>query len=712
MRAFVTHLRKHPWQRRALSLSLTVLAAVGVGLAAWPHVREYLLLRDLDSPDNARRAEAVARAAYWAKQSPRAVGRLVAALDGSSDRKFLAVAAALRKVKGFGEGVVGPLNVDRLRALELERITSRSDPNAAAELRDTILAEVLLSGRDNAHVRRSLELGAKDEAPRVRETAAILAARLAHDCAAATGWKPGSPPPPTMEAAWGAISALQADGSSSVAAAAEIAAGAAKANINASGLMTHLIEGRQKSDANAACSAAYAMACLDPNWQSKAVADVLTGADANGQAQIRDRLCWVMATFPSAEAKPAVMAVLERARKAGKRPPAMALLAAGGLGLKEAEADVRGVLADAVKPGADVLVRQVVAALQAADAMQTPCRREVYDICDKLWRPGWPGLLVAAARTLGRQAALDQGDRPNTPSREECVRLLRLASLYEEPPAPPLASAPASAPATQPKARFGTPVESAAAAVALWLLGAELSEWHVGVLASEKQRPADANDSLAALRSASGSELHVPGDYMWWHLGVAGGERALELAGKFLPPYGADANQREYNDSTRSTGALLMAAAARTPAQRQAARERIRGRLEGGPRGGEDNFHVRGAYLCALAMLGDANAAGQVRGLLEAGQIPPRRAVAALLTAGDKAALDWVLWNPQVGPDDMLYLLLDEMLMDVVSGCCPSLPAVEIAGDRSTRLWQLKLLRTTYAVKRSTLKVGRAPAGE
>jgi len=345
-------------------------------------------------------------------------------------------------------------------------------------------------------------------------------------------------------------------------------------------------------------------------------------------------------------------------------------------------------------------------------------------------------MLVAAVRLLARQAARPQPGQHDAPSTAECVRVLRLAAVYEQPappPAPPPAAtsattAPASAPATSapaslpataaaarppPRRKWSTPLESAAAAVALWRLDTQLSDWYVGAHAAPRRPRDDARAANALLKRPLHADNMLPGDYIAWNLPArrrqAGGPladpaRAFELGEKFLPPYGADPNQREYSDAVRGTGALLLAAAARSAEQKAAAVRRIRSRLLGGPLGGEDNYYVRGTYLCALAALGQPAERRQVRRLLESGQFSPRRAIAALLMGGDASCLDWLLWNPQLADEDALFLLIDEQLGDVLAACLPSLPRVEPAGDLSLRLWQLRILRFAYALRR--------PAGE
>jgi hypothetical protein len=156
---------------------------------------------------------------------------------------------------------------------------------------------------------------------------------------------------------------------------------------------------------------------------------------------------------------------------------------------------------------------------------------------------------------------------------------------------------------------------------------------------------------------------------------------------------------------------MLLALSAATPDRCKQATGRILSRLEAGPRGKEDSFYVRGAYQCALAILGDPGATAQVLSLLETGQFSQRRAITALTLAGDFRGLDWLLWNRQVDPQDMLLLLVDEQIGEVIANCLPQLPRVSPAAGGDLANWQLLRLRHAYEIRRPSLKpqLRRAP---
>jgi len=646
MPAWMVYFRKHPWQRRLLTGSLAmVLGGLGA-LAVLPYVRDYLLLRDLDSARAARREAAIARAVRRASDSPRTLRRLEEALDGASDRQFVAIVAALRWLGKFNVPGRAGEHVDRAWVMELSG-------NASAENRSLFLAEMLLAGRDNAYVRRGLSVAAADASAEVRALSSALAARLGDDAA---------------------LSALLADGDPNVSAAAALDAGLARRTAHVEALRRLL---NSPGPLSVRSAAACALGRIDPNAAGPRLAAMLARADEADNAPLRDRLLHVLSWCPSPASSPAVLALLDRARRAGRYPPAMALVAAGRLGLADAERDVRSVLADAAGQKSGLTVRQVLAAVQAAEALDLPVRKEAEALCRTLWspRPEFRTMLTAAARLLGRQASRPQLARADTPSRAECIVTLRRAALYDYLPT----TAPAK---TQPIPRK-TPVPSASAAAALWGLETPAAEEFI--------------------HNAAGEETTLPGDTVAWALGLTGTERAFAMGLSLLPAADAPPERRVYNDEARSAGAVLLALAGRTPSRRQAAARRVRSRLAGGRLGGEDNFHVRGAYHCALALLGDADSAREVVGLLQTGQFSQRRAITALTLGGELAGLDWLLWNPQVPPEDMLLLLVDEQLGDVLAVCLPEMPPVDAAAGDELAGWQLEILRRGYAIARARL---------
>jgi hypothetical protein len=92
--------------------------------------------------------------------------------------------------------------------------------------------------------------------------------------------------------------------------------------------------------------------------------------------------------------------------------------------------------------------------------------------------------------------------------------------------------------------------------------------------------------------------------------------------------------------------------------------------------------------------------------LLSVREFPRRRAITALLTRGDRAALDWLLWNPDVSSADAIRWLVHHGLGDVLEQLAPALGPVTGAGGDRLVGWQLALLRAQYAVQRDRLEMG------
>jgi len=644
MGALWRYLRAHPWQRRVLTLGLALVVGAGGAIVLYPLASDWLLVRALGSADPAERRSAIARAIDAAGASPRTAAYLERRLDTDDDALFAAIATVLRRIGRFDVPGRDPLQKDRLRAIELATTRSETDPAAAAQTRWLLLAETIRDGGRNEYTRRALATAATDEDAEVRALAAVLAGRLEDD---------------------DALRALLADADGRVAGEAALCAGIAARAALADDLSTRLAE----ADPQVAGGAAYGLLLVRAEGASARIADRLRSC---ADAELRDRLLHVAALAGDEPVRQAVREVLA-ATPAGQFPPAAALLAAGRLGLDEAGPHVLALLRAAPARPAGLRESQLAAALEAAEALDLPVRREARDICQALWSPDLPHALSAAARLLGRQAA--RADQPDEPSRADVVATLRQAAVFE--------TTTATRPAGVPPQSIHTPRASAAAAVALWLLGDEVADLYV--------------------RDVTALGQTLPGDYVAWHLGLTGAPEAFELGLAMLPAL--DDPQPVHNDDERSAGAMLLALAARGDEQRQAAAERIRSRLAGGRLGPERNFQVRGAYHCALALLGDEAGLAEARGLLEIVEFPRRRVLTALWGAGERPALDWLLWNTQVSHQQIAVLLAEFGLGEVLARVAPSLPRVDVAADPDLRRWQAQILQDTWAIRRESVRL-------
>jgi hypothetical protein len=644
----------HPWQRRLVTASLALVIGAAAAVLCLPWFRAAMIIRDMDSPDAKVRTRAVLRAISLADKDSAIVGRLESAMDGASDRQFHALVRALQILGRFDVPGRSPLLLDRMRAYEVA-------DNPSTTAREIFLVEIMTGGGDNQYVRGALKSASADANQDVRALAGMLAARLGDD---------------------DTLGRLLRDADPNVAEAAALDAAIARRKALLPDIRKLL---NDANDLRPLSAAALALAAMDPTAAAATLPAMLSRAvDANDPA-LRDRLLDIMGDLNDDATARAVMETIDRGEKAGQYPPAAALLAAGRRKLSAAAPAVRRVLVDSVKMPQGLLVSQVHAAILAANDLKMPVRKAANDICQKLWthRPGFRLMLTDAARLLGRQVAAPQDDEPNVPSPDECIRTLRQAVVVDYEPT--------TWPASQPKPKPArTSLPSAAAAVALWNLDAKAAEEFI-------QIPAWDYVSLA-------------GDYVAWNIGITGSDRAFELGLSLLPAANAPPELRVYNDDARSTGAMLLALAA-TPERRKQATARILSRLEAGPRGKEDSFYVLGAYQCALAILGDPSATTQALSLLETGQFSQRRAITALILAGDFRGLDWLLWNHQVDRQDMLLLLVDEQIGEVIANCLPQLPRISPAASTDLANWQLLRLRHAYEIRRPSLKpqLRRAP---
>ncbi len=653
MHALLTYLRQHKWQRRLLTISLTMTLGAGAAVICLPWVQDIRLIRDMDNADFRIRDRAVAIAARRAEAHPAIIGRMEAALDGASDRQFFSLVRALQLLGQFESPGRDPVHIDRLHAYEIAK-------NPSLKARGMFFVELLTGGRDNQYVREALQDAAADPNDDIRAMAGMLAARLGDD--AALGKLLGDDDPNVVQAA-----AIDAGLTGRKAVLGDINRLLADAN-----------------DDGRLSGGAYALASLDAKAAAGKLPALLNRAIDANKPDLRDRLLYVMGTLDDPATADAVIETITRNEQTGQYPPAAALLAAGRRKLTRAAPAIRRVLVGAVGAPKGLLVRQVHAAILAADDLKLPVRKEVHDICRKLWtwRPGFRLMLTDAARVLGKQLTVPQNDDPNAPSPVECARTLRRAIDVEYPPT----TAPSGE--ARPSSRH-TPLPSAAAAVALWKFQTQQSV-NLTMIPSFVMTPAS-------------DEVSLSGDHLAWNIGITGSKGAFEL-GLWLLPALNDPNKRVYNNDARSTGAMLLAVAAATPKTRKQAAERVRSRLEGGQLGGEDNFYVRGAYQCALAILGDPNSPAHVLGLLETEQFSQRRAITALTLAGEFRGIDWLLWNTQVDQEDMLLLLVDDQIGDVIADCLAPLPRISPAAGTDLARWQLLILRHAYAIRRPALK--------
>jgi hypothetical protein len=154
-----------------------------------------------------------------------------------------------------------------------------------------------------------------------------------------------------------------------------------------------------------------------------------------------------------------------------------------------------------------------------------------------------------------------------------------------------------------------------------------------------------------------------------------------------------------YNVNERSAGAMLMALASRSAKQRATAVARIENRLAGGAFGPETDFFAVGSYRCALLILGRRDQLQAVVDLRRLGEFPQRRCLTALLWAGHRPTLDWLLWDDRIDDAALGVLLIDHGVGEVLRACARHLPAVDPAARGGLLWWQLRAMRYAHMIR-------------
>ncbi|MHC4983038.1 MAG: HEAT repeat domain-containing protein [Planctomycetota bacterium] len=635
MAAIIRFLRQHRWHRRLLTISVTVVAAAIAGLLAYPHVSQWLVLRDLASSDPDVRDRATRRAIEWVKSSDRFLRRLNETLETAGDEKFLAIAEVLKATGNFFTPQRRGIDIDRLRAHEMLTAYETLDHSDAVLKRQEILRQAAVDRRDNVHVRRIVASAAEDEMSRIREGAAVLAAVVGDE---------------------GTLSKLLDDGDGRVASAAALCVGIT----GLEGLYDRIAGLLGGSDLERVSAAAYAVVGLRPKQSSGRICELLAETT---DAELRDKLLHVLTILDDEPALRTVLEMLADSRRAEEFPPAMAMLAAARLALtaqqkQQLVGDVRDVLAARRK--GTLRAESVLAAVKAAELLRADVLDQLIELCESSRRPYEVKFVwVPVARLMGALALGREGDDP---ARKRAELLLKGLAGYHDPEVTPSSEF------------FTMPVASAAAAAALWELRADGAEKAVRDVAR------------------AGGRLAV--DYLVWHIGLRGRQRAFELASRMLPPPGkSKPNQQEL-----AAGALLTALSAGTDQQRAAAAERIAKLLAR-----EDRPALVDAYNCALLMLTRRELLPKVRQMHRL--LQQRRAMTALLVVGDRWALDWLLWG-YLGDTEINYILTDERLREVLAETAPQLPGTDAVGQTSVSLWQARIMRYHYVLNRPAIRIG------
>ena len=678
MGAIIRFLRTHPWQRRLLTVSVTIVVAAIAGVVVQPRLSRWLLLRDLRSDDPPVRRPAVAKAMALrdkspgileglgaailrdlggsdrqageqatdyaielAKLAPPFVDSLNKAIQDADDERFFAVAQVLWAIDKFYAPQRRSVEIDRLYAYAM--IAAETPGQSVGGLgRGEILEQAAFNRRDNAYVRRILASAVGDRSRLVREKACALAAVLGDDAA---------------------MSKLLGDQDELVASAAALCAGMG----GRGGLYDQIISLMDGGSAERVASAAYAAAALRPKQAAERVSNLLA---RTSDASLRDRLLHVVVLLDDDRTRQAVLDMLAEAERAGNYPPAMALVAAARVKLTGDEADrlvrdVREVLAMRRK---DALLDEcVIAAVRAAERLPGDVLAELTGLLENTDEPyRHEAVWVPVAALTGAQAARRN---PDDAQRKGAVSALRnLASYYYR------------GATRRPSDYLTMPVASAAAASALWKLQADGAE--------------------TAVRDVARAGGRVAGDRLVWDMGRRGGQRALELAFRMLPPRNAPAELKVGNNDERAAGAMLMALSAETQQQREAAARRVTESMAAGG----DGRTLTEAYRCALLILGRKEMLPEVRQTFR--RFLHRRELTALLIAGDRWALDWLLWGP-TSEAEIDGVLTGDGAAEVLAETVPDLPRIGPGAGAGLRLWQVRIMRYYYVLNRPQIRIGR-----
>jgi hypothetical protein len=266
-----------------------------------------------------------------------------------------------------------------------------------------------------------------------------------------------------------------------------------------------------------------------------------------------------------------------------------------------------------------------------------------------------------------------------------------------------------------------TPLPSAAAAVALWLLepsSSFITETAPGSVASTTPSASSAHaDDIVVLDvrpqsaafvvfAAAQAESSLAADYISWHLAQSGRPEAFDLGLSMLPAP-LDPNlprrlqpPRVHYAGQRASGAMLLALAARSNQQKEQARARLAARLEGGPLGVRPPFMDATTYQCGLLALGEQRHCQAVFNAMLSGTFPIRRALTALTASGDRGVLDWLLCDARDSDAGLSETIVRMALGEPLAAATAPLPQIDLAAPDDVRAWQTRILRDGYVLRR------------
>lgn len=666
---------KHKVIRWELRVVVLLIIACIIGMLVLPMWRDYKAIRKLGVGDSQQQRDAAIAAATRASTRPEMMHRLIDALDTQNDAKFLAIHDILFHFRKFNAKHVSPLWIDRYNLIELEKLLAEDkisatqpaeNQKASAIARRTFIYDFIITGQDNFYVRRALELSHVDPLPEVRQASAALAARLGNDAV---------------------LKKLLADSDPQVATEAAL-------GINVAGRTNCLNEVIAKFNAaiaekkiNADLLAACAMTIANLQVETPDLRKIVSLAINTPDETLQEKLSFILPIIADQDTTDAMTEYFKNCTAAGKCPNAMMLLAGVKMNMPVAAAIAKDILKKTIDPkqAAGMLQSHIIAAIASLDNTGTPCRREIYDFVKTYWQPGRHLMLIPAAKLLGQQAMV-QNQPDGAPTKAQCFELLSQAATWVR---------------QDSKGNFtNTPRASAAAAVAAWMINPAHIEFMVSSGDSPDMETMKVEYTTAFLvREVVTGEQAFPGDYVAWNIGTTRSTEAFAL-GKWMLP--VEGERVEFNPDVRAAGSLLLGLAADSANERANAEARIYKRIA------SEDFVAKGSCQCGLLMLwpGREVLREQVEALLWIPDFPRRRVWTALMFAGDKTVFDSLLFNAAVELRDLAESFVILGMNDVINVLAPSLATPAVAGDESTRMLQMRMMRMQWACGRNSMQYG------
>ncbi len=679
MAGLLRHLRTHPWQRRLLTLGVTTVLSATAALLFYEPIRDWQVLRNLTGDDPQAQREALTDAVALAVTDEDFRAKLNARLDTADDRTFILLMRVLQQADAWYVDSRPGEHLDRQGAIQLGQLQAQLTDPTTTRIGNTpagranIVAMVLQGRRDNAHVRRVLTAAASDPAPRVRAQAARLAGLLTDA---------------------DILARLIADTDATVAETACLAA-AFRPELDLTDALTARLDSENPKVSTSAAFALAQPARLTDDLAAR-LAEMVTAAD---EPLVRDRMLHVVLVSGHRTLRSAAASRAQATITAGKHPAAMEIVAATeppDAPLPDAVAAELGrIISTVLAADSDLTQGQAIASLQAAARREAiSANQPTRQILQKLWGPSTELLMVYACRALAAEVT----GRPDAtqPTAHEAFQLLAAAVDF----------APATTAPSRRQQLLTTPVASAEAAIAAWQIKpapTEEPDVTASDLSGEDIIVWKPNPTVLLVEQAASSEHEIAADWISWRAARMDARLAFWLGLRLLPSPESPWHLRVHNAHARSAGTMLLALSARTPEQAQRARQQIAANLKGTGRGGELDPHVRASHHCALLALGQDQYSEEVWDLLTGKVFPKRRALTALLAAGDRRAVDWLVANSTLTDASVIYFLVNVGMAEVLEVFVPELGRFDVVAPADLRGWQLRQMQLNWLYHRDQL---------